>query len=100
MRHSIRLLFHQIGDGPPQFHGKGLRNLTLFKVFTHLHRLLQGAQTDLTGFARFDMRFDLLAGGGVQLFIDILGKPVEQRNAVVVGMMCVSPFHNTFSMLL
>ncbi len=70
------------------------------KVFTQIDRLFQGAQAYLTGFARLDVCFDILAGWGGQFLINILRKPFEQRHAVFVGMVGVSLFHNRSSMLL
>jgi hypothetical protein len=89
----------KLEDGAFQFQGKGLRDLTAFKVFAQFHRLFQGASGRPDRVCTPDMCFDIFAGGGVQFFVDILGKPFEQRNAVFVGMMRVSPFHNTLSML-
>lgn len=96
---STGVLFNQIGNGAFQFYRKGLRDLTAFKVFAQVHRLFQGAQAHLAGFARPDVRFDLPAGGSVQFPVYILGESLEQRDAVFVGMVRVSLFHNTLSML-
>jgi hypothetical protein len=96
---STGVLFYQIGNGAFQFYRKGLRDLTAFKVFAQFHRLFQGAQAHLAGFARPDVCFDIPAGGGVEFPVDILGEPLEQCNTVFVGMVRVSPFHNTLSML-
>lgn len=70
-----------------------------FKVLAKIHCLFQGLQADLAGLARLDVCFDILAGGGVQFSVDILGKPFEQGQAVSVGLVRVSLFHNRFSML-
>lgn len=71
-----------------------------FEVLAQIHGMLQCLQADLTRFARLDVRFNIFAGGWVQLPVDILGKPFEKRQAVVVGMVRVSLFHNKISMLL
>lgn len=96
---SIWFFVDQIEDGAFQFQGEGLRNLPVFKVFAQIYGLFQRVEAYLTGLAGPDMRLDVLAGGGVQFPVDIFGKPFEQGHAVLMGMVRVSPFHNTFSML-
>lgn len=51
--------------------------MLIFKVPTQFDRLLERFQAHLAGFACLDMCFDVLAGNGIQLPIDILGETFE-----------------------
>jgi hypothetical protein len=99
-RFSVRFFLHQFGDGVLQFQRKGLRHLMILEVLAEFDRLFQGVQAYLAGFAGSDVRFDIFTGRGVKLLIDVLGKPLKQGHAVLMGMVRISPFHNSFSALL
>ncbi|VTR70007.1 hypothetical protein DESC_780195 [Desulfosarcina cetonica] len=93
-RISAVLLVDQIDDGGFQFEGKRLRHLLVFKVAADIDRLFQGFEADLAGLARLDVRFDILAGGHVQLPVDIFRESFKKGNASLVGMVRISPFHS------
>ena len=54
----------------------------------------------MAGSARLDMRFDILAGGRVQLVNDIAGKLLELHQAAFMGTIRASLFCVRISMLL
>lgn len=97
---SIRSVCYQVRDGVPQLQREGFRHLAAFEVAAQRYRLFQCLQADLTRFARADVRFNLLAGGGVQFPVDIFGKLLEQRQAVFMGKVRMIRFHSRFSVLL
>ena len=69
------------------------------EVTAQVDRLGERLEAHLAWFAGFDVGFYFLAGRGIQLTIDVFGKPFEKCQTVLVVMVGIILFHSNLSVL-